>query len=110
MNPGSIVIVNLANPAEKYWGVLESIAPWGVTLRGLNLSSFDDWVNDLLHQGEASIGLTTVFFPLHRIERVFLDEPVGQVESLSQNFERRVGASIEAYLGLADVPDTGMAN
>lgn len=110
MNPGSIVIANLANPSEKYWGVLESIAPWGVTLRGLNLSSFDDWVNDLLQQGEVSIGLTTVFFPLHRIERIFLDEPVGQAESLSQNFERRVGSSVEAFLGLADTPDTEFPN
>ena len=44
MDPGSIVILNLVQPTEKFWGVLQRLAPEGITLRGINLSSFDDWV------------------------------------------------------------------
>jgi len=33
---------------------------------------------------------------------VFLDEPVGEVESYQQRFSRRVGEPVESYLGLAD--------
>jgi hypothetical protein len=43
-----------------------------------------------------------MFVPLFRVERIFLDEPVGQVESYSQRFERRVGATVEEYLGLGE--------
>ena len=101
MKPGAIVVLCLVNPSEKYWGILQSVDQPGVTLRGINLSSFDDWVRAITRDpGEPSLGLTTTFFPLHRIERMYLDEPVGQVESLCQSFERRVGASVDEYLGI----------
>ena len=107
MKPGSFVVLYLVNPSEKYWGILLSVDSPGITLRGINLSSFDDWVRAISHSGdeEPSLGLTTIFFPLHRVERMFLDEPVGQVESLCQSFERRVGATIVEYLGLDDGSD-----
>ena len=100
MNPGALVVISLAQPSEKYWGVLENLQNAGVTIRGINLSSFEDWVQEITGGGEPSMGLATVFFPLHRVIRMALDEPMGQVESLGQSFERRVGTSIEAYLGL----------
>ncbi len=101
MKPGSFVVLYLVNPNEKYWGILLSIDPPGITLRGINLSSFDDWMRAITNDNEEpSLGLTTIFFPLHRVERMFLDEPVGQVESLCQSFERRVGATVVEYLGL----------
>ncbi len=102
MNPGSIVIVHLVTPTEKYWGILESLTQAGVTVRAINLSSFEDWVGSVANQHDDSIGLATIFFPLTRVERMFLDEPMGSVESLSQSFERRVGASVQVYLGLGD--------
>ena len=100
IEPGSIVILYLANPSEKYWGVLESLTQTGITLRALNLSSFEDWLRSVINDLEPSLGLATIFFPLSRVERMFLDEQVGQVESMAQSFERRVGKSVEAYLGL----------
>lgn len=100
LQPGSIVILYLANPSEKYWGVLASLTQTGVTLRALNLSSFEDWLRSVINDVEPSLGLATVFFPLFRVERMFLDEQVGQVESMAQSFERRVGKSVEEYLGL----------
>lgn len=104
MNPGAIVIVSLVQAIEKYWGVLEFLTQPGVTLLGINLSSFDDWVRAVVNESRPSLGLTTVFFPMHRVERIFVDEPVGEVESLRQSFERRVGTPLEAYLGRDDGP------
>ncbi len=100
MAPGSIVILYLANPSEKYWGILESLTQTGITLRAVNLSSFEDWLRSVINDLEPSLGLATIFFPLSRVERMFLDEQVGQVESMAQSFERRVGQTVEAYLGL----------
>jgi hypothetical protein len=37
---------------------------------------------------------------MSRIERIFLDEQVGAVESYAQRFQRRVGLSVEEYLGV----------
>ncbi len=105
MAPGSIVILYLVNPTEKYWGVLESLTQPGITLRAINLSSFDDWLSSIATDLRPALGLATVFFPLSRVERMFLDEQVGEVESLSQNFERRVGKSVAEFLGLEPAAD-----
>ena len=43
-----------------------------------------------------------MFVPMLRVERIFLDEQVGEVESYCQRFERRVGMSVAGYLGLGD--------
>ncbi|MEM9554588.1 MAG: hypothetical protein AAGC60_10030 [Acidobacteriota bacterium] len=107
MDPGAIVVVHVMNPHEKYWGILHQINPAGIAMRGLNLSSFDDWMRSAAYGDEAGLGLATMFFPLHRVERVFLDEPLGGAESLAQTFERRVGRSVEEWLGLFDAQGTG---
>lgn len=98
MKAGSLVIVHLSQPSEKYWGSLERLAPEGVTVRGINLSSFDDWVRGVA-RGDAALGLTTMFVPLFRVERIYLDEQVGEVESYRQRFGRIVGMTAERYLG-----------
>ncbi len=100
IEPGSIVILYLVGPTEKYWGTLESLTQTGITVRAINLSSFDDWLRSIVHDLEPALGLATIFFPLSRVERMFLDEQVGEVESLSQSFERRVGQSVAEYLSL----------
>jgi hypothetical protein len=41
MDPHSIVVVSLHTPKEKVWGELLDINPSGVTLRGIDLNSFD---------------------------------------------------------------------
>ena len=61
----------------------------GVTLRGINLSSFDDWMAQAVRQGDQTLGLSTMFVPLFRVERIFLDESVGEVESYRQRFAKR---------------------
>jgi hypothetical protein len=104
---GAIVIVHLVNPTEKLWGLLQDLGVAGVTLRGINLTSFDDWMRQATRPGDQSLGLSTLFVPLFRVEKVFLDEPVGEVESYRQRFERRVGAPVERYLGLEGFAEGG---
>jgi len=96
----SLVILNLVNPKEKFWGVLESLSAVGVTLRGINLDSFSDWIRQLARDEEQHIDLVTMFVPLFRVERIFLDEPVGSVKSYAQHFEESVGISPLEFLGI----------
>jgi len=100
MNAGSLVIVHLVQPTEKLWGVLLRLAPEGVTVRAINVSSFDDWARAVARR-EASLDLQTMFVPLFRVERMFLDEQVGEVESYGQRFARLAGVAVESHLGLS---------
>jgi hypothetical protein len=102
IQPGSLVQLHLANPTEKFWGVLEGLDATGVVIKGIGLSSFDDWVTQVARSQPPSLGLSTQFVPLLRVERIFLDEQVGEVESYCQRFQARVGVSVESYLGLGD--------
>ncbi len=99
---GSIVTVHLIQPSEKFWGLLYRVDPAGITFRGIAIDSFEDWLGELVQGEEVGLGLATMFVPLFRVERIYLDEPVGGVESLGQRFTRRLGIRVEEYLGLAD--------
>jgi len=42
-HPGSTVLVTLNNPREKFWGVVLALDHAGVSLRGIDLRSLDDF-------------------------------------------------------------------
>jgi hypothetical protein len=86
---GALVLVTLQSPREKFWGALLSLAPAGVVLRGISLVSFDDFALQL-RSGEKAEPLT-LFFPMHRVERIELDTALGDVPSLCQRFEQLTG-------------------
>ncbi len=98
MQPHSIVVVSLHSPKERLWGELVDISHAGVTMRAIDLGSFDDFVSQVLHPEGDRIGLPTLFFPMVRIERIALDEARGSVPSLAEMFERKVGRSLGEYL------------
>lgn len=104
---GALVVVHLANPTEKFWGVLESLEGVGVTFRGISLDSYEEWVTEIVRREPSGLGLATMFVPLFRIERIFLDEQVGAVESYRQRFERRVGSPVDRFIALGEAPDEG---
>ncbi|HEX8411273.1 MAG TPA: hypothetical protein VF883_20605 [Thermoanaerobaculia bacterium] len=98
--PSALVLVNLVNPKEKFFGVLRALSAAGVTMRAVNLDSFEDWIHQIARGDEAEIEMITMFAPLFRVERIFLDEPAGSIQSYSQRFEQVVGRSVQEYLGL----------
>ena len=98
MEPHSIVVVSLHTPKERVWGELLAISSAGVTVRGIDLGGFDDFVAQVLHPEGDRIGLPTLFFPMLRIERIALDEPHGSIPSMAGMFEKKVGRSLMAYL------------
>lgn len=103
---GDMIVLYLHSPKEKVWGVLGSISAAGVILRGLDLAAFDDWMRQEARREEAGIGLTTLFYPIGRVERLERDETVGVLTSYADRFEREVGRSIAEVIGL----DPGLLN
>ena len=95
-----IVIVSLTSPKEKIWGQLLQLDTKGVTVRGIELNSFDDFVRQIVSREECTVGMTQVFYPMHRVERVALDESCGAIPSLSERFHAAVGLSLQEYLGI----------
>lgn len=100
MEINSLVILSLTAPKEKVWGQLLALSAAGVTLRGIEIESFDDFVRQIVVQEETTVGLMTVFYPIHRVERIALDEPSGSLPSIADRFQTRVGLSIQEYMGL----------
>lgn len=98
--PGALVIATLAIPREKFWGMILALAPTGLSLSGVELASFDD-LTVMVRDGEPFTP-AIVFFPMHRIERVELDLPDGNLPSLSQRFLAKTGLEPSAALARRD--------
>ncbi|MFY9752675.1 MAG: hypothetical protein WBS18_11835 [Candidatus Acidiferrales bacterium] len=98
MEPHSIVVVSLHTPKEKVWGEMLDMNVSGITVRGIDLTSFDDFVTQVLHPDGDRMGLPTLFFPMLRVERIALDEARGSIPSLAEMFERKTGRTLADYL------------
>ena len=87
--PGCVVIATLANPREKFWGAILHLSPTGLSMRGVDLISFDDFTAQI-RDGEP-FSASVLFFPMHRVERLELDLPEGSLPSLAQRFAEKTG-------------------
>lgn len=94
--PGVVVLVSLVNPREKFWGTILELSATGVAIRGIELSSFDDTVRMIRH--DEPVDPSEVFFPMHRVERIESDAPIGDIPSLSQRFESGTGRELKSFL------------
>ena len=64
METGSIVVINLQGPREKMLGKLVSLSSSGITIRGIDVNSFKDWMNQFTRPETVhTMRPTTVFFP-----------------------------------------------
>lgn len=98
--PGTTVVLYLNTPREKVWGILLALQPAGVTLRGLDLVVFEDWMRQEARGEDTGLGLSTLFYPMHRVERVERDETLGPMESYADRFRRLVGLSVLEVAGI----------
>ena len=98
MRDNSIIIVNLLSPKERFLGRLLELHSAGVTVRGIDLNAFEDWIVNVRNHEETGVRPTTIFFPLHRVEKIILDEGIGVIPSLSDTFLTKVGTTIEDEL------------
>ena len=98
MDPNSIVVLSLHTPKEKLWGEWRDISNAGVTIRGIDRGSFEDFISQVMHPEGDRVGLPTLFFPMLRIERIALDEAHGSIPSMAEIFEKKTGRTLAEYL------------
>jgi hypothetical protein len=84
-----MVVVTLGNPRDKFWGTVLALGAEGLSLSGIELASFEDLI--LMVKDGEPVTPAVVFFPMHRIERIELDLPDGNLPSLSQRFSAQTG-------------------
>ena len=70
MKVDSIVVMNLTAPTQRFFGRLIDLNPSGITIRGVDLDAFDDWMDNIATDEESGVKPTTTFFPLHRVEKM----------------------------------------
>lgn len=97
MEPGKLVLVTLNNPREKFWGSLISLTPAGVSVRGVDLQSLDDFMQMVKSREPATAGV--IFFPMHRVQRIEVDARSGELPSLAEQFVAKTGFKIEEFFG-----------
>lgn len=97
----SIVIAYLKDPKERIWGILRSMDASGLFMEGINIESFEEWIQEYSKTDYSGTGLSKVFFPASRIERILIDEPAGKIPSLSQRFEEKTGKTISELFKIA---------
>jgi hypothetical protein len=95
MNSGQIVLLTLQNPRENFWGMLLALTPAGASLRGVDLESFDDFMH-MVKAGEAT-SANTVFFPMHRVQRMEVDARNGGLPSLADQFAAKTGLDVANF-------------
>ena len=92
MDSGKLVLVTLYNPREKFWGLMLALEPAGVSVRGVDLQSLDDFTQ-LVKSGEAA-SASVVFFPMHRVQKIEEDRHNGELPSLAEQFRAHTGVDV----------------
>jgi hypothetical protein len=88
-HPGAVIIATLTGPREKFWGAILELSAEGLSLRGIDLGFFDEFVSQIKAGESFTSGV--IFFPMHRVERLELDLPEGSIPSLAHRFVEQTG-------------------
>ncbi len=99
LDVGDIVIVHCREPKEKLWGLLQRLDGVGVALRGLDLGAVEDWLRQEAAGAERLLTPSTFFLPMHRVQRIDLDEPVGLAPAFAERYREANGVDVSEALG-----------
>jgi hypothetical protein len=96
--PGDLVVVVLHSPRERIWGHLLCLDAAGITLRGLDLTPWEEVLTLVRTEQADQVALGTRFLPMPRIEAMYLDEVSSGAPSLAETFQDRTGRDPRAFL------------
>ena len=104
--PGDLVVVVLQTPRERVWGRLLGLDAAGISLRGVDLTPWEE-ILTLVRTGQADqVALGTRFLPMHRVETMYLDEASSGAPSLAETFQDRTGEDAAGFLSDAHQRNT----
>jgi hypothetical protein len=95
---GQLVVVILKDPREKMWGRLLGLESSGLAVRCLDVRVWEEVLALVKRGDQDQVALGTRFFPMHRVESFYLDEPSSGVPSLEIDFNQRTGMDAQVFL------------
>lgn len=98
---GHCVVIYLGSPREQVFGILLGMSASGVVVRGLTIGGVDDWLRELEPESAAEVaghGLATTFYPMHRVEKMSLDEPSYGAPPIQERFRQRTGLTFAEFI------------
>jgi len=95
----SVVMIYLVSPREKVWGLLLDLSAAGVWVRGMDLNSFDDWLRSLSLPADQRLSPSIGFYPLARVEKIFVEDACEGAGSLEAQCLARTGRTLRDCLG-----------
>lgn len=103
---GSVVVLCCASPKEKVWGCLVRLDATGIVIRGLALGSVEDFLAQERGGEPPLIAPSTLFVPMHRVERMYCDETTAALVSYADRYRQATGRDVrDALLRPLDEPD-----
>ena len=97
MQEGSFVHVHLIEPTERFWGKLIKLTEAGVILRGIDVRQIEVFKYQF-NKDERMVFPQTIFFPMRRIQKVDLDEPMDELPSVIDSVIRVSGVDEDSLL------------
>lgn len=98
--PGTVAVLYLANPKERIFGVVRQLDLAGIGIEGIDLESWNDWVQQWARGAEGPIVPSVQFFPMGRVEKLLADVDTEEVPSFTRQFEERTGRSLAEAFGI----------
>lgn len=95
---GQLVVLLLREPRERLWGRLLGLEASGVALRGVDICPWEEIVSLVRQDQGEMVALASRFYPMHRVESLYLDEPSCGVPSLAEQFQARTGVDPVTFL------------
>ena len=103
MEQGDLVNLYLIDPIEKMWGRLVRIDVTGIILRGIDVSMIEPFRYQLRKE-ETVVYPQTSFWPMRRVQRMDLDEPMDELPSVIQSIMSSTGFSADEIISLPEHP------
>jgi len=96
--PGSLAVIYMREPRERFVGVLRSLDVRGASVLGMDLEAWDDWIAQWARGEEGPLAPSLQFFPVARIEKILSDHDSADLPSLARRFRERTGRALSEAL------------
>ncbi|MDJ0839401.1 MAG: hypothetical protein QNK37_22975 [Acidobacteriota bacterium] len=97
MEPGDFVNLYVIDPIEKIWGRLVRISDAGIVVRGFDVKLIESYRYQFQKE-EPEVYPQTTFWPMRRVQKLDLDEAMGDIPSVIESLKRTTGLSADEIL------------
>ncbi|MCU0225614.1 MAG: methylmalonyl-CoA epimerase [Acidobacteria bacterium] len=100
--PGALAVLYAKDPRARMVGVIRALDAVGVTLAGLDLDAWEDWVAQWSRGERGPLTPSLQFYPIARVEKLQADEDAPDLPSFGRRFAERTGLALSEALAGGD--------